>query len=98
MNLFDFKTYIVNEKDRKKGVAEFWKVYDPKGFSLWHVKYDKYEGDGEKLYLTSNLKDMFLGKCDAFRKYVFGTYGVYGEEGCYDLKGVWLLRGLELPA
>jgi len=34
---------------------------------------------------------------DSFRKYVYGTYGVYGDEGNYDCKGVWVWRGTEIP-
>jgi hypothetical protein len=34
---------------------------------------------------------------DHFRKYVFGTYGVYGEEGNYEVEGVWVWRGTEIP-
>ncbi|KRX04442.1 Translation elongation factor EF1B, gamma chain, conserved [Pseudocohnilembus persalinus] len=96
-NLFDFKTFIVNEKDKQKGVEEFWKQFDPQGYSIWHIKYDRYEGEGEKLYLTSNLKDSFLQRCDQLRKHAFGTFGVYGDEGNYEIEGVWVWRGQEIP-
>lgn len=61
------------------------------------MKYDKYEGEGIKLYLTSNLKDSFLQRCDQLRKHAFGTFGVYGEEGNYEIEGVWVWRGNEIP-
>jgi len=64
---------------------------------LWLIKYIKYEGEGVKLFLTANLKDSFLQRLDTFRKYAFGVHGIYGEEGCYDIRGVWVWRGLEHP-
>jgi len=59
-NLFDFKTYFVNAVDKKVAVEEFFKLYDPEGFSLWHVKYIKAEGEGKVLFLTNNLKNGFM--------------------------------------
>jgi len=32
-----------------------------------------------------------------FRKYTLGGLGVYGVEGDYDIQGVWLWRGTEVP-
>jgi elongation factor 1-gamma len=33
-----------------------------------------------------------------FRKYVFGTFGVYGNEGDFEIRGIWMWRGTEIPA
>lgn len=33
---------------------------DVNGFSIWRVFYDKYEGEGEKLFMTNNLANGFL--------------------------------------
>jgi elongation factor 1-gamma len=41
-------------------MKEFWEMYDPEGFSLWMVKYDKYEGEGEVLHMTNNLLGGFI--------------------------------------
>jgi elongation factor 1-gamma len=59
-NLFDFKTLYVNAPDKKVALEFFWKNFDPTGYSLWLIKYTKYEGEGEKLFLTANLKDSTL--------------------------------------
>lgn len=59
-NLFDFKTLITNSKDRKESVEFMFKNFDAQGYSLYYVEYEKYEGEGEKLFLTSNFKDSFL--------------------------------------
>jgi len=35
-------------------------------------------------------------KIDNFRKYSFSVHGVYGTEGNYEIKGLWLWRGLDV--
>lgn len=59
-NLFDFKTEIVNSTDMKATMKMFWEQFDAEGFSLWLVKYDKYTGEGEKLFSTNNLVGGFM--------------------------------------
>ncbi len=61
-------------------------------FSLWKIVYEKYEGEGEKLYMTSNLANGFLQRLETFRKYCFGSWGVYGDEPKLDIKGKILFR------
>ncbi|KRW98880.1 Translation elongation factor EF1B, gamma chain, conserved [Pseudocohnilembus persalinus] len=96
-NIYNFKNFIVNEKNKQKGVNEFWKQFDHKSYSIWHLKYNKIEGEGEILYQTSNLKDAFQQKCEIYKLNAFGTFGVYGEEGNYQIEGVWVWKGLEIP-
>ena len=64
---------------------------------MWKLVYDKYEGEGVVGYLTSNLKNGFVRNLDHFRKYAFGAFGVYGVEGNFDIKGVLMWRGTEIP-
>lgn len=59
-NFFDYKTMIVNAKDKKEAIDFLFKNFDKSGFSLWKVVYDKYEGEGEVLYMTNNLAKGFL--------------------------------------
>lgn len=97
-DLFNFKTFYVNHAD-KKGIAvdEFYKQLDWEGWSFWHLHYDKYPGEGEKLYLTSNLLGGFINRAEHTNKYTFGKIGIFGEEPNLDIKGVWLMRGQVLP-
>lgn len=55
-------------------------------------------GEGVVGYLTNNLKNGHLRNIDHFRKYTFAAYGIYGVEGNYELDGVWMWRGLEIPS
>lgn len=96
-SLFDFKTLFVNATDKMAAMKEFWETFDPAGYSLYQVKYEKYEGEGEVLFRTSNLNNSFLQRLDTLRKYAFAVQGIYGDEPLLDIKGVWLWRGDGIP-
>lgn len=97
-NLFDFKTLYVNATDKKEACKFLWENFDKNGFSLWHITYEKAEGEGKILFQTCNLYNGFLQRLEHFRKYAFGVHGVYGDEPYLEVKGVWLWRGQGHPA
>ena len=96
--LEQFKRDFLNNKDKKDAMEKFWKAYDPKGYSIWWMEYQKLPSEGKVLFRTSNSKSFFLQKLDSFRKYCFAVHGVYGSEGDYEVRGVWMWRGTEIPA
>jgi len=97
-NFFDFKTFIVNHENKPEGIKELWKQFDSNGYSLWHMKYNKAEGEGEVLYKTANLVNGFLQRIDNdFRRFAFGVHGVYGEEPHLEIHGCYIWRGTEVP-
>jgi elongation factor 1-gamma len=96
----EFKTYFVNLGDKKatEGMDHFFKNYDPEGYSLYFVHYDKYEGEGVLLYQTSNLMNGFLQRMDdKFRNYTFSMLAILGDEPNLEIEGVWLFRGKGVP-
>jgi len=99
-DLDTFKNEFLNEKDgnKKKMMEKFWKEFDPKGYSLWWMEYKNLETEGKKLFRTNNSKNFFLERLDEdFKRFAFGIHGVYGHEGDYKVRGVWLWRGNEIP-
>jgi len=97
-NLYDFKTFFVNHADKAgAAVDEWYKMLDWEGWAFQHLHYDKYEGEGEVLHVTNNLLTGFLSRAEHTNKYCFGRMGVFGEEPNLEIKGVWLMRGLEIP-
>ena len=94
-DLHTFKTFFVNEKDKEKKMKHLWENYDEKAYSFWHLSYDKLEGECEKLYMTSNLMNGFIMRAEIMRKYVFGVHGIFGDEGNYNIRGVWMGRGTD---
>lgn len=96
--LYDFKTFFVNHKDKGGEAVDVWyKNLDWEGWSFWHLHYDKIEGEGLKLHVTNNMLGGFMNRAEHTSKYTFGRIGVLGEEPNLEIKGVWLMRGTELP-
>jgi elongation factor 1-gamma len=96
----EFKTYFVNLGDKKatEGMDHFFQNYDPEGYSIYFVHYDKYEGEGVVLYQTSNLMNGFLQRMDEkFRNYTFAQIAILGEEPNLEIQGVWMFRGKGIP-
>lgn len=96
----DFKSFFVNLGDKKatEGMARFFETYDPQGYTIYFVHYDKYEGEGVVLYQTSNLMNGFLQRMDdKFRHHVFSMTAILGEEPNLEIQGVWLFRGKGVP-
>jgi elongation factor 1-gamma len=80
------------------GVDEFYKMLDWNGWSFWHLHYDIYEGEGDKLHVCNNLMNGFLSRAEHTNKYTFGKHCVLGEEGSLQIMGCWLMRGpKEIP-
>lgn len=97
---FDFDAWKKQYSNTDKAVAvkELLDTkYDDKAFSVYFIKYQRLEDEGKELWLTENNRDMFLQRIDQYRKYTFGTYGIYGKEGDYDIQGVWMWRGKGIP-
>ena len=97
MDLETFKRAFLNNKDKKDAMEKFWQVYDPEGYSLYWVEYQNLPTECKVLYRTSNAKSMFLQKMDTLRRYAFAAHGVYGTEGDYKIRGVWMMRGKDIP-
>ena len=99
-DLESFKQEFFEDKSnhKDKAMEKFWKEFDPKGYSLWWVEYQNLDTEGKKLFRTKNSKNFFLERLDDdFRRFAFGIHGVYGNEGNYKVRGVWLWRGNEIP-
>lgn len=58
-NFFDWKTMITNT-DKHAACKFLFDNFDHEGFSVWYVRYDKLEGECEKMFMTSNLVGGFL--------------------------------------
>lgn len=71
------------------------KNFDPNGYSIWKLDYDKLPTECKVDYKTKNMCSRFLDMNEAFRKDVFCVHTVLGEEGNYNIRGVWLMRGTE---
>jgi elongation factor 1-gamma len=60
-DLYNFKTFFVNSKDRRgEGMKAFFEQYDKEGYCIYFVNYTMYEGEGVVTYQTANLLNGFL--------------------------------------
>ena len=91
--------YLEQKNENKKEIMEkLWEEFDSKGYSLWWMEYQNLESEGKKLFRMNNSKNFFLERIDEdFKNYALGVHGVYGNEGNYKVRGVWLWRGNDIP-
>jgi elongation factor 1-gamma len=94
--LDEFKKEFLNTTEKAAVLKSFWDKIDLNGFSFWWMEYQKLPSEGKILFKTCNSSSFFLQKLDPFRKYCFGAHGVYGVEGGYEIRGVWMWRGTEI--
>jgi elongation factor 1-gamma len=95
-NFDDFKKAFLNT-DKVVALNDFWKNIDTNGYSFWFTQYQKLPSEGKVLFKTNNFAGIYLQKLDHFRKYCFSAFGVYGVEGDYEIRGVWVWRGTDIP-
>ncbi|PHJ25050.1 elongation factor 1-gamma [Cystoisospora suis] len=100
MDLNEWKRVYSNTKDLYGTAMKwFWEHLDQEGYSLWYMKYQKLEGECTVAFVTSNQLGGFMQRIDpAFRKYSFGVIDIMGESGDFDIEGVWLFRGQDVPS
>ena len=98
LNLYDFKTFFVNHKDRRgEGLKFFFDNFRNEDFTIYHCVYEMYAGEGEVLYQTLNMLNGFMQRIDHFRKHALAMHAVLGEEPKLSIEGVWMFRGKGIP-
>lgn len=93
-----FKFDFSNTKDKKPVLDNLLTTtFDRNAFSIYYIRYQKLDSEGKELWLTENGRNSFLERVDSYRKHVFSNLGIYGDEGNYEIKGVWFWRGKGVP-
>jgi elongation factor 1-gamma len=62
----EFKSYFVNLGDKKStdGMERFWKDYDPEGYTIYFVQYERYDDqDNVEDFKAKNFLNMFIQRC-----------------------------------
>lgn len=91
-----FKTFFVNETDPEAAMAKFWEDFEPEAWSVYHLKYIVYKNENEVLFRFNNLLRGHMRAWEPYKKYIFGTHNVIGDEPNLDIQAVWLVQGNEL--
>jgi len=79
--------------------VEFWKIFDPQGFSIYTISYN-YNEDNKVCYMTSNLTAGYTQRLEDLRKYAFGVLNVTGkseDHGPFKINGAFIFRGPGVP-
>ena len=96
-DLDKFKSDFINNSNKKGAMRNFWKAYDPEGYSLWYIEYNNSANECVTLFRTCVIKGDILEQLKYFRKYCFGVLGAYGGNGAYKIKGCMVWRGNDIP-
>ncbi|GBE61869.1 elongation factor 1-gamma [Babesia ovata] len=93
------KTYSNCKGDLEKEVMPWlWSNYDAENWSFYFMKYNKLDDECQSDITTSNMLSGFLQRFEPdFRRISFGVINVMGSGNSYDIMGVWLIKGTELP-
>lgn len=68
------KTYS-NASSYAEAMAEFWKMFDSEGWTLWYQTYN-YNEDNKRIFMTANAIGGFQQRTDEIRKWAFGVQDV----------------------
>ena len=96
-NLENFKNDFINHSNKADAMEDFWKNYDPSGYSIWHIEYNNEPNEFITLFRTVIKKGDILLQLKYFKPYCFGVLGVYGSDGDYKISGCMVWRGQEIP-
>ncbi|KAK1442525.1 hypothetical protein BgAZ_300430 [Babesia gibsoni] len=93
------KTYSNCKGDLEKEVMPWlWDNVDLDNWTFYFMKYNKLPDECTTDITTSNMLSGFLQRFEPeFRRLSFGVINVMGTAGSFDIQGVWLIKGKELP-
>jgi len=95
----EWKRMYSNNDTRTVALPWFHEKYDPTGYSVfWAVYKYNHELTEDPLFKVSNLIGGFYQRLEKLHKYAFGTMNIYGEQGGFEIHGVWVFRGPDVPA
>jgi len=99
MNFDEFKRVYSNTKELESVAMKwFWENFDPTGYAIFFVEYQKLATECTVDFVTANLLNGFMQRFEGtFRKYSFAVMDVIGKDKCFDIKGVWMFRGQSIP-
>eukprot|EP00456_Euglypha_rotunda_P050563 TRINITY_DN406_c0_g1_i6.p1 TRINITY_DN406_c0_g1~~TRINITY_DN406_c0_g1_i6.p1 ORF type:complete len:154 (+),score=24.69 TRINITY_DN406_c0_g1_i6:114-575(+) len=78
---------------------DFWPNFDAQGYSIFFQNYN-YNSENRVYFMTCNLMGGFLQRCDEIRKYALGVLLLAGnseDAPPFEVSGVWIFRGPEVP-
>ena len=96
LTLEEFKKSFLDNQNKEGVMEQFWRIYNPEEYSIWWLDQQILPDKGKNLESTSNAKNLFLETLNNFRQNCFAVHGVYGREGNYKIRGVWIWKGKDI--
>jgi len=94
--LDSWKRVFMNAENRSEVLDKLFLDIEPGAYSFWKIEYDKLPEEGKEFVSTKNQVSYFLNQVEKARKHSFAIYGVYGTEGNYFSRGMFMLRGTQI--
>jgi len=95
--LDEWKRVYSNKDTRGEALPWFHANQDPAGYSLFWATYKYNDELPAQVFMINNLVGGYFQRLEKLHKYAFGTMNIYGESGNWNLSGVWLFRGSDIP-
>jgi len=93
----EWKRMYSNNDTRTVALPWFHEKHDPSGYCVFWATYKyNHELTSDPLFKVSNLIGGFYQRLEKLHKYAFGTMNIYGEQGGFEIHGVWLFRGSDV--
>ena len=96
-NLNEFKNTFLNSKNKEEEIEKFLGEFNPEEYSLWWLENQFSKEEINNLSDAINFKNSFLQIFDSLRNESFAVHGVYGTEGNFRIRGVWIWKGKDIP-
>lgn len=96
MSMDAWKRVYSNEDTKTVAVPWFWENFDPEGFSVWFCRY-KFDIEATQVFMVANGLTGFIQRLDPLRKYGFGSLIIFGEQKPFEIAGMFIFRGVDIP-
>merc|ERR1712212_1347845 len=94
MDMDAWKRCFSNKEDDE--VLAYFKEHFPKdNYSVWQGNY-KYNDELKQKFMASNMIGGMFQRIEKLRKHAFASVLIFGENGNFEIEGVWIWRGHDL--
>nr|BAN38538.1 eukaryotic translation elongation factor 1 gamma, putative [Entamoeba histolytica] len=94
-NLDSWKRTYSNE-EVSVSIPWFFDNFDAKEYCVYFSKY-KFELSQPMQFMVSNLVGGMFQRLERFNKIAFGSVLIFGNEKPFQIEGVWVFKGTEMP-
>ena len=87
---------VYSNEEVTVSIPWFFEHFDKEGYSIWFAKY-KHELNQPMKFMCMNLVGGMFQRLERCIKIGFGSVLVFGNSKPFEIEGVWVFKGTELP-